>query len=176
MHANTKTAPARSWTSHPVIALLAGASLLLAFLAAPDMSGAESVETSTSGSSASLPDPFQSVTMRADIKAAVSTFVWAISNHQAPAVWHFASEDHQASLETEAAALSFFARIHPQIANARQMRFDGLGFDDDGAHATVYILDTKGLQWLARFDVEQDPVGDWKIIGCEVRLAPGDLA
>ncbi len=111
-----------------------------------------------------------------EIRYAVNTFLWAISNRHAAGVWYLTGEDHQASLGTEAAALNFFSRIHPQLVNARSVTFDAVGFNQDGAHATFYVTDTKGQQWFAWFAVEQNPVGDWKIVSCRIRLAPGRLA
>jgi hypothetical protein len=172
-----------------MVAALVGASLLSALIwaadsgrAAPDpVASVATAEFSSAEGQAHGADTTGAMLnnnsgMKADIRAAVSTFVWAVSNRDAEAVWHFASEDHQANLETEIDALKFFIGIHPPLAHARQMQFDGFGFDDDGAHATAYITDRKGKQWLAWFALSQDPVGDWKIVNCRVRLAPGDLA
>ena len=174
MSASTRMSPVKSWISSPMIALLASASLLLASFALlhPAAAGPANPQPAV-GMHSGVPDEMD---RKAEIRAAVSTFVWAISNRHASGVWFFTNEDHQADLQTEAAALRFFSRIHPQLAHARQVRFDGIGFDEFGAHATVYVKDTKDLQWLAWFAVAQDPVGDWKIVSCRVRLAPRDLA
>ncbi len=160
--------------SRPAISLIAASLLLLSSLG---------IETSTmAGQATPQPRPdiestkTGSAQSERDIRYTVNTFLWAISNRHAPSVWYLTGEDHQASLGTEAAALTFFSRIHPQLVNARNVTFDAVGIDENGAHATFYVTDTKGQQWFAWFAVEQDPVGDWKIVGCRVRLAPGKLA
>ena len=177
MPATRQTVSVTSWTSSPMVAALAGASLLSALIWSVDAgrAGPEVVPSQPSVEAARI-SLNETADLKTDIRAAVSTFIWAISNRNAEAVWHFASEDQQANLETEFDALRFFIGVHPPLAHARQMRFDGIGIDDDGAHATAYIIDTKGRQWLAWFALAQDPFGDWKIVDCRVRLAPGGLA
>ena len=160
--------------SRPAVSLMAASLLLLSSL------GIGSSTLAGQATPVPRPDiePTNTVAVQheRDIRYTVNTFLWAISNRHAPSVWYLTGEDHQASLGTEAAALTFFSRIHPQLVNARSVTFDAVGFDQNGAHATFYVTDTKGQQWFAWFAVEQDPVGDWKIVGCRVRLAPGKLA
>ena len=114
---------------------------------------------------------------RLEIKAAVETFIWGLSNRQTSAVWLIAPEVEQTKFGSEAAVYGFFSRIHPPLAQAKSITFDNITIADNLPIANVYVTDTAGLQWLASFAMARDPApaGSWKIASCRLFPAPGDL-
>jgi len=110
-----------------------------------------------------------------EIKAAVETFIWGLSNRQSSAVWLIAPEIAQARFGSEDAIYGFFSRIHPPLVQAKSIVFDSITTADNVPVINIYVTDTAGLQWRASFAVARDPAGDWKIVKCQLTPAPGDL-
>jgi hypothetical protein len=116
-----------------------------------------------------------SLTDKLEIKAAAETFVWGLSNRHSSAVWLMAPEAEQAKFGSEAAVYGFFSRVHPPLVHARSITFDSITTADKLPVANIYVTDTAGLQWRASFAMARGSAGDWKIAGCRLLPAPGDL-
>jgi hypothetical protein len=85
----------------------------------------------------------------------------------APSTQHyFARPD--AYLETVVTELS-------PILAARQFSFLVAGRDEMGANQLVLITDADGRDWLATFQVERQPAGDWRVRDLSVEAAGGEL-
>ncbi len=111
-----------------------------------------------------------------EIKAAVETFVWGLSNRQSSAVWLMAPEVEQTKFGSEEAIYAFFSRIHPPLAHAKSIVFDSITANDNMPVANIYVTDAAGLQWRASFVMAPGgSSGDWKIVGCRLLPAPGNL-
>jgi len=112
---------------------------------------------------------------REQIRAAVSMFVWGLSNGEAEVVWNFALEEEQDWLGTEAAALDFFSRIHPALAGAKSLTFETVQVAGDLPVASVFVKDADGEQWRATFEMVKDEAGSWRIMNVQTDPAPGEL-
>ena len=112
---------------------------------------------------------------RAMIRASVETFIWGLSHRQAAPVWAFAPETMQKRLKNERIVLTFFSRVHPQLAAARSLRFDGLRMVGPMPVAGYYVTDAKGRQWLAVFGITRRGDGAYTIAFCRIVPAPGLL-
>lgn len=112
---------------------------------------------------------------RVMIRASVETFIWGLSHRQAAPVWAFAPETMQKRLKNERTVLTFFSRVHPQLANARSLNFDGLRMVGAMPVAGYYVTDQKGLQWLAVFGIGRRADGTYNIVFCRIVPAPGFL-
>ena len=112
---------------------------------------------------------------RAMIRASVETFIWGLSHRQARPVWTFAPETMQKRLKNEHTVLTFFSRVHPQLANARSVSFDGLRMAGTMPVAGYYVKDVRGLQWLAIFGIARRDDGSYHILFCRIVPAPGEL-
>lgn len=113
--------------------------------------------------------------MRDEIRAAVSVFVWGLSNGVANAVWALAPEMDQDRLGTHQAVMDYFAEGNPPVRHAARMVFDGISWQDGLPVAEVYIIDQLGLQWRASFGLYRNASGAWKIISTDLEPAPGEL-
>ncbi len=116
-----------------------------------------------------------SLSDKLEIKAAVETFIWGLSNRQSSAVWLIAPEIAQARFGSEDAIYGFFSRIHPPLVQAKSIVFDSITTADNVPVINIYVTDTAGLQWRASFAMARDPAGGWKIMSCRLLPAPGDL-
>ncbi len=112
---------------------------------------------------------------RTMIRASVETFIWGLSHRQAAPVWAFAPEMMQQKLKNENTALVFFSRVHPQLANARSLSFDGIRMIGDVPVAGFYVKDKGGRQWFAVFGIARRADGAWNIAFCRIFAAPGIL-
>lgn len=112
---------------------------------------------------------------RNEIRAAVSVFVWGLSNGVANAVWALAPEMEQDRLGTQQAVMDYFAEGNPAVRHAARMIFDGVSWRDGLPVAEVYIVDQLGLQWRAAFGLYRNGSGEWKILTTDIAPAPGEL-
>ena len=112
---------------------------------------------------------------RVMIRASVETFIWGLSHRQAAPVWAFAPETMQKRLKNERTVLTFFSRVHPQLATARSLRFDGLRMVGPMPVAGYYVTDATGRQWLAVFGITRRGDGAYTIAFCRIVPAPGLL-
>ena len=110
-----------------------------------------------------------------EIKAAVETFIWGLSNRQSSAVWLIAPEVEQARFGSEDAVYAFFSKVHPPLVHARSIAFDSITSVNNMPNVNIYVTDTAGLQWRASFAMAREPAGGWKIVSCRLLQAPGDL-
>lgn len=107
------------------------------------------------------------------VRAAVSTFVWALSNGAEEALWSFAPEEEQESFGTAEAAYEAVSNAFPPLLYATELSFERIDTDGDLSTANLYVRDRIGLQWRAEIDLFLDDAGDWKIVGLAVEPAPG---
>jgi hypothetical protein len=111
----------------------------------------------------------------AEIRAAVSTFVWALSNGAAQPLWALAPEMTQDRFGSQEAVLAYFAQSHPPLRYAERMSFERISVEGGLPVASIYVRDRLGMQWRASFTLFRDSFGHWKIIDSELEPAPGEL-
>ncbi len=116
-----------------------------------------------------------SLSDKLQIKAAVETFVWGLSNRQSSAVWLIAPEIEQTKFGSKDAVYGFFSRVHPPLVHAKSIVFDSITTAGNLPVVNIYVTDKAGLQWRASFAMALEPAGGWKIASCRLLPAPGDL-
>ncbi len=116
-----------------------------------------------------------SLSDRLEIKAAVETFIWGLSNRRPSAVWLMAPVVQQARLGSKDAVYGFFSQIHPPLVHAKSIAFDSIATTGNVPIINFYVTDTAALQWRASFAMAHDPAGGWKIVECQLTPAPGNL-
>lgn len=109
-----------------------------------------------------------------EVRAAVSTFVWALSNGAENALWTFAPEEEQESFGTAEAAYEAVSNAFPPLLYATEISFERIATEGEMSTADLYIRDRLGLQWRAEIDLVRDDAGDWKIIGLAVEPDAGE--
>lgn len=140
--------------------------------------GAADIPAATNvGAKAGLVDQVFEISLsdKLEIKSAVETFIWGLSNRQSSAVWLITPEIEQARFGSEDAVFGFFSRAHPPLLHAKSITYDNITTPDNMPTVNIYVTDTAGLQWRASFAMARDPAGGWKIAGCRLLPAPGDL-
>ncbi len=64
----------------------------------------------------------------------------------------------------------------PPMLATRHFTFLGVERVQSSTYQQVLITDSDGKDWLARFQLERERDGDWRVKGCVVAAAPGQLA
>lgn len=64
----------------------------------------------------------------------------------------------------------------PPIVKTKSFSFVGLEQNGFGATQQVMLTDEDGRSWLAKFEVEQQLAGDWRVKSCVVEAVPGQQA
>ncbi|ODA68696.1 hypothetical protein A7A08_00528 [Methyloligella halotolerans] len=64
----------------------------------------------------------------------------------------------------------------PPVVKTKSFAFVGLEQDRGAAQQQVLLTDQDGRSWLAKFQVEQQLTGDWRVKSCVVEAAPGQQA
>jgi len=72
--------------------------------------------------------------------------------------------------------LNSVATDAPPIVKTKSFSFVGLEQNGFGATQQVMLTDEDGRSWLAKFEVEQQLAGDWRVKSCVVEAVPGQQA
>jgi Domain of unknown function (DUF4864) len=64
----------------------------------------------------------------------------------------------------------------PPMLATHHFTFLGVEQDQSSTYQQVLITDSDGKDWLARYQLERERNGDWRVKGCVVAAAPGQLA
>lgn len=110
-----------------------------------------------------------------EMRVLVHSYLWAISNKQADLLYLTAAETVISKYATPNAFLQRMQKVHRPVVNGSLVRFDGVSINDGVPVQSVYIKDERGLQWLASYFLTKQADGQWKIAGCLIVLAPGQI-
>nr|WP_306266923.1 DUF4864 domain-containing protein [Pararhizobium sp. IMCC3301] len=110
-----------------------------------------------------------------EMRVLVQSYLWAISNLQADLVFLTAADSVTNVYSTPEALLRRMAKIHRPVVGGSLVRFDGVSIRDSVPVQSVYIKDELGRQWWASYLLEKQADGMWKISGCVIMPAPGQI-
>lgn len=112
---------------------------------------------------------------RSAIRVVVQSYLWALANQQSQLLSLTASSSVTSAYASPEALLAKMTLVHKPIVAGSLERFDGLKSDGGKTVQGVYIRDEHGRQWLASYFLEKDASGLWKIAGCTIMPAPGQV-
>lgn len=112
---------------------------------------------------------------RIAIRMVVQSYLWALANQQSKLLFLTAATSVTSSYASPEALLAKMSRVHKPIVAGSLERFDGLQSQGNNRVQGVYIKDEHGRQWLATYLLEKDTAGNWKIAGCVIIPAPGNV-
>lgn len=112
---------------------------------------------------------------RHEMRVLVQSYLWAISNRQADLLFLTAAESVTSIYSTPEALMRRMTQIHRPALRGSLVRFDGVGIQDGLPVQNVYIKDELGRQWWASYLLEKQADGRWKIAGCLIMPAPGQI-
>jgi hypothetical protein len=113
---------------------------------------------------------------RAAVAESAEKFITGMADHNAAAVWMFASEEDQDAFGTEAEVYAAYQETFPEFATAREVTFTRFWQEGDTPFTQVLLGDGHGGASVATMGFWLDDAGDWKLVSCEVKPVSNRLA
>lgn len=120
--------------------------------------------------------PASHVAERTKADAAATSFIHALANADADAVWMFASEEDQAAFGTESAVYEAFAETFPALTQAKDVTLERAWQEGDTPFVELAVSDASGGDYQVTIGLWLDDAGDWKVISCDVKATGDKLA
>ncbi len=117
-----------------------------------------------------------SETDRAMVQAAIEQQLRAFLADDAAAAYSFAAPGIKATFPTEDRFMQMVQELYPQVYRPRSFEFGKLTEANGQLEQIVDIVDSAGEYWTARYTLQQQPDGSWKITGCYLLKKPGEVA
>ncbi len=92
------------------------------------------------------------------------------------AAYSFAAPNIQTMFPTQDVFMELVRRGYQPVYRSRSHSFGPLRETASGLEQLVDIVDAAGDFWVARYTLEQQPDGTWKITSCVLLKRPGEVA
>ena len=92
------------------------------------------------------------------------------------AAYSFAAPSIQAMFPTQEIFMELVRRGYPPVYRSRSHSFGELKETATGLEQIVDIVDAEGEFWTARYTLELQPDGSWRITSCTLLKKPGEVA
>lgn len=113
---------------------------------------------------------------REAVRGVISGQVEAIRRDDAAGAYAFAAPGIRRIFPSEDVFLEMVRRGYPPIYRQRRFAFGTIEETGDGLAQAVDIQDEAGVDWVAKYTLERQPDGTWRITGCSLVKAPGESA
>jgi len=113
---------------------------------------------------------------RAIVQGAIEQQLRAFLADDATAAYSFAAPGIKAMFPTEDGFMQMVQKLYPQVYRPRSFEFGELSEATGQLEQIVDIVDSAGEYWTARYTLQQQPDGSWKITGCYLLKKPGEVA
>ena len=113
---------------------------------------------------------------RAIVQGAIEQQLRAFLADDAATAYSFAGPGIQARFPTEDLFMQMVQTLYPQVYRPRSFEFGELTEATGQLEQIVDIVDSAGEYWTARYTLQQQPDGSWKITGCYLLKKPGEVA
>ncbi len=111
------------------------------------------------------------------IRAAISQQVAALQNNDSAVAFGFAAPDLQTRFGNPERFMTMIKAHYQPVYQAQKIDFNGRARPINGNSETrlqlIHLVDTRGSSYTARYVVQKQPDGAWKIAGCQ--LHPSNL-
>ena len=104
----------------------------------------------------------------AAIRSVIANQVDAFRHDDAAAAFGYAAPSTQGVFGTADSFLEMVRRGYPPVYRPQSFEFGKLTQDDDGIVQMVEVVGPDGLSYTARYTVEHEADGSWRIIACEL--------
>lgn len=102
-------------------------------------------------------------------------FVWGLSNGVPRAVWAVASQQDRAEFSTAEEAYLSIVNSFPALASARAVSYESLTSVRGIPTVHLYVTDVENRRWRASISLIFDSAGVPRVVGCDLKPAPGYL-
>ena len=114
---------------------------------------------------------------RAAVQGAVESQIQAFLRDDAATAYSFAAPGIRAIFPTEDIFMGMVRQAYPQVYRPRSHEFGELTETPTGGlQQIVDLVDAEGVFWTARYTLEKQPDGSWKITSCTIEKKPGEVA
>jgi Domain of unknown function (DUF4864) len=113
---------------------------------------------------------------RVAVQGAISQQLKAFLADDGAAAYSFAAPGIKALFPTEEIFMDLVRRGYQPVYRSRSHRFGDLRETAAGLEQIVEIVDAAGEFWTARYTLEKQPDGSWKITSCTLLKKPGEVA
>jgi hypothetical protein len=118
----------------------------------------------------------QSNVDRAAVQAAIARQLNAFLADDAATAYSFAAPNITARFPTDAIFMEMVRQGYRPVYRPRSWSFGPSRENAGQIEQIVDLVDSEGVQWVARYALERQPDGSWKITGCYLLKKPGEMA
>ncbi len=104
----------------------------------------------------------------ATIRSVITDQIDAFRRDDAAGAFGYAAPSTQGVFGTADNFLAMVRRGYAPVYRPHSVEFAGLGQEDDGIVQTVELIGPDGLPYTARYTMEREADGSWRIIACEI--------
>jgi hypothetical protein len=105
----------------------------------------------------------------AAIHGVITRQIEAFQRDDAPGAFGLATPSIQGMFGTASTFLDMVRRGYPPVYRPRSVDFAALGQVDGAVVQNVELIGPDGLAYTARYTMEKQPDGSWRISGCELQ-------
>jgi hypothetical protein len=113
---------------------------------------------------------------RAAVQAVIAQQLNAFLADDGPTAYSFAAPGIKAMFPTDEIFMELVRRGYQPVYRSRSHSFGELKEIAGGLEQIVELVDANGEFWTARYTLEQQPDGSWKITSCLLLKKPGEVA
>lgn len=113
---------------------------------------------------------------RAAVRSVIEAQIRAFLADDAATAYSFAAPGIKAMFPTEDIFMQMVREGYPPVYRPREYGFAALEEKAGRLEQLVDIVDSQGEFWTARYTLERQPDGSWKIISCTLERKPGEVA
>jgi hypothetical protein len=118
----------------------------------------------------------QSDVDRASVQDTIERQLNAFLADDAATAYSFAAPNITARFPTDAIFMDMVRQGYRPVYRPRSWSFGPTRENAGPIEQIVHLVDAEGVQWVARYTLERQPDGSWKITGCYLLKKPGEMA
>ena len=113
---------------------------------------------------------------RAAVQSTIEQQLSAFLADDAATAYSFAAPNIKQMFPTQEMFMNLVRQGYPPVYRSRSHTFRELKETASGLEQVVDIVDANGQFWTARYTLQRQPDGSWKITGCSLLKKPGEVA
>lgn len=110
------------------------------------------------------------------VQSVIARQLDAFLNDDAAAAYSFAAPNITTRFPSQDVFMSMVEQAYKPVHRWRSHEFAALTETPNGLEQLVDIVDQAGKFWTARYTLQRQPDGSWKITGCMLEKKPGTVA
>ena len=120
------------------------------------------------GTAALAEEGGMSATDQAAIRSVITNQITAFQKDDGAGAFSYAAPSTQGVFGTADNFMEMVRRGYPPVYRPHSVEFSTLSQSDDGILQNVELIGPDGLPYTARYTMEREADGSWRIIACEI--------